>query len=59
MKDYFAYQGTTSMMGISLCSQGREAFDKGLIVDGEGWMEMIKNCNRTSHTYINTLWMRL
>jgi nucleotidyltransferase substrate binding protein (TIGR01987 family) len=29
----------------------REAFDKGLIEDGEGWMEMIKSRNQTSHTY--------
>jgi len=49
MKDYFAYQGTTSIMGSR--DAAREAFDKGLIADGEGWMEMIKSRNQTSHTY--------
>jgi len=29
----------------------REAFAKGLVEDGEGWMEMIKSRNQTSHTY--------
>ena len=49
MKDYFAYQGTTSIMGSR--DAAREAFDKGLIADGEGWMEMIKSRNQMSHTY--------
>jgi nucleotidyltransferase substrate binding protein (TIGR01987 family) len=48
MKDYFAYQGTTSIMGSR--DAAREAFDKGLIADGEAWMEMIKSRNQTSHT---------
>ncbi len=29
----------------------RQAFSLGLIEDGETWMEMIKDRNRTSHTY--------
>ena len=29
----------------------REAFNKGLITDGEGWMVTIKSRNRSSHTY--------
>lgn len=29
----------------------REAFQKGLVADGEGWMEMIQSRNLTSHTY--------
>lgn len=29
----------------------REAFAKGLVEEGEGWMEMIKSRNQTSHTY--------
>lgn len=29
----------------------REAFQTGLIEDGEGWMEMIRSRNQTSHTY--------
>ena len=49
MKDYFAYQGTTSIMGSRDAT--REAFQKGLVADGEGWMEMIQSRNQTSHTY--------
>jgi len=29
----------------------RQAFGKGLIEQGEVWMDMIKDRNRTSHTY--------
>lgn len=29
----------------------REAFKRGLIDDGEAWMDMIKSRNLTSHTY--------
>lgn len=49
MKDYFAYQGTTSITGSR--DAAKAAFDKGLIADGEGWMEMIKSRNQMSHTY--------
>ncbi len=49
MKDYFEYQGTTSIMGSRDAS--REAFQKGLVADGEGWMEMLQSRNQTSHTY--------
>ena len=49
MKDYFAYQGNPSIMGSR--DAAREAFDKGLLEDGSGWMEMIKSRNQTSHTY--------
>ena len=49
MKDYFEYQGTTSIMGSRDAT--REAFQRNLISDGEGWMEMIKSRNMTSHTY--------
>jgi nucleotidyltransferase substrate binding protein (TIGR01987 family) len=49
MKDYFEYQGTTSIMGSRDAT--REAFQKGLVADGEGWMEMIQSRNQTSHTY--------
>ena len=49
MKDYFAYQGTPDITGSR--DAAREAFQKGLIEDGEGWMEMIKSRNQTSHTY--------
>ena len=49
MKDYFEYQGTTSIMGSRDAT--RQAFLRNLITDGEGWMEMIKSRNMTSHTY--------
>jgi nucleotidyltransferase substrate binding protein (TIGR01987 family) len=49
MKDYFEYQGNTSITGSR--DALREAFNKGLIADGEGWMETIKSRNRSSHTY--------
>lgn len=49
MKDFFAYQGNVSIMGSR--DAVREAFAKGLVEEGEGWMEMIKSRNQTSHTY--------
>lgn len=49
MKDYFFYQGNVSITGSR--DAVREAFQKGLVEDGEGWMEMIKSRNQTSHTY--------
>lgn len=49
IKDYFEYQGNVSITGSRDAS--REAFQKGLVLDGAGWMEMIKSRNKTSHTY--------
>jgi len=49
LKDYFEYQGNTAITGSRDAT--REAFNKGLIKDGEGWMEMIKSSNQSSHTY--------
>ena len=49
MKDYLAYQGTPDITGSR--DAVREAFQKGLVEDGEDWMEMIKSRNQTSHTY--------
>ena len=49
LKDFFAYQGNPDITGSRDAS--REAFRKGLIKDGEGWMEMIKSRNQSSHTY--------
>ena len=49
MKDYFEYQGTTTIMGSRDAT--REAFQRNLITDGEGWMEMIISRSMTSHTY--------
>ena len=49
MKDYFAWQGNPRITGSR--DAAREAFQKGLVEDGEGWMEMIKSRNQTAHTY--------
>ena len=49
IKDYFDYQGSNDIYGSRDAT--REAFQKGIITDGEGWMEMIKSRNLTSHTY--------
>ena len=49
MKDYFEYQGTTTIMGSRDAT--REAFQRDLVRDGEGWMEMIRSRNMTAHTY--------
>lgn len=49
LKDYFEDQGFTQITGSK--DAARHAFQKGLIVDGHLWMEMIKSRNQTSHTY--------
>lgn len=49
LKDFFAFQGNPDITGSRDAS--REAFRKGLIQDGDGWMEMIKSRNQSSHTY--------
>lgn len=53
MKDYFNYQGTQDITGSRDAS--REAYSKGLVQDGEGWMAMIQSRNKTSHTYNQTV----
>ncbi|TKC03082.1 nucleotidyltransferase substrate binding protein [Pedobacter cryotolerans] len=49
MKDYAEYQGNSEIAGSRDAT--REAFKMKLISDGDVWMDMIKNRNRTSHTY--------
>jgi nucleotidyltransferase substrate binding protein (TIGR01987 family) len=49
LKDYFFDQGNSNITGSR--DAVREAFSKGIILDGEHWMEMIKSRNQTSHTY--------
>lgn len=49
MKDYFEYQGNVSITGSR--DAAREAFHKGIVINGDIWMEMIKSRNKTSHTY--------
>ncbi|MFP5386822.1 MAG: nucleotidyltransferase substrate binding protein [Bacteriovoracia bacterium] len=50
MKDYFDYQGAAELITGSRDAT-KEAFNKGIIQQGEIWMEMIKSRNKTSHTY--------
>lgn len=49
LKDYFETQGETNIHGIR--DAFRLAFKRGLIEDGEIWMDMIKSRILTSHTY--------
>jgi len=49
MKDFSEYQGDTNIRGSRDAT--RAAFKIELISDGEGWMDMIKSRNQTSHTY--------
>ncbi|MCA9732329.1 nucleotidyltransferase substrate binding protein [candidate division KSB1 bacterium] len=45
IKDYFEAQGDTGILG------SRDAFRRGLIQDGDVWMDMITSRSLTSHTY--------
>jgi nucleotidyltransferase substrate binding protein (TIGR01987 family) len=49
LKDYLTFQGITDLIGSR--DTTREAFKRNLIADGEGWMRMLADRNRTSHTY--------
>jgi nucleotidyltransferase substrate binding protein (TIGR01987 family) len=49
LKDYLEYQGIVGLIGSR--DSTREAFKRGLIGDGETWMEMIKSRNLSSHAY--------
>lgn len=49
MKDYFYWQGNAAITGSRDAT--REAYAKGLVEDGEGWMAMIRSRNQSSHTY--------
>jgi len=49
LKDYLQEQGTQNITGSK--DAMRAAFKVELIDDGETWMEMIQDRNRTSHTY--------
>lgn len=49
MKDYFLYQGNPEITGSR--DAIRQAFQVGIVQDGEGWMEMTKRRNQSSHTY--------
>ncbi|MEI7674046.1 MAG: nucleotidyltransferase substrate binding protein [Deltaproteobacteria bacterium] len=49
LKDYFELQGETDIHGSR--DVFRLAFKRGLIEDGETWMDMITSRTLTSHTY--------
>lgn len=50
MKDYFTYaQAEENITGSR--DAIRLAFKRGLIVDGENWMDMIVSRVKSSHTY--------
>jgi len=49
MKDYLEEQGITDIIGSK--NAVRHAFNKGLIEDGEVWMDIIKDRNLASHVY--------
>ncbi len=49
IRDYLREQGNQNIHGSR--DAIREAFNLELISDGEGWMDMLKDRNLTSHTY--------
>lgn len=49
LKDYFVYQGGPQITGSR--DAIREAFQAGLIDDGDTWIAMIQCRNQTSQTY--------
>jgi len=49
IKDFFEDQGESGILGSR--DAFRLAFKRGLIENGETWMEMIKSRIQTSHTY--------
>lgn len=53
LKDFLEYEGIQGIVG----SRGtvREAFKRGLMADGELWIDMINKRNLSSHTYNHAL----
>src|ERR1035437_4365678 len=49
LKDYLEYEGIQGLIGSR--STVREAFKRGLIIDGDAWMDMVEKRNLSSHTY--------
>ena len=50
IRDYYEYQGVSGIQGSR--DAFRIAFNRGLISDGENWMEMVSDRVQTVHTYI-------
>jgi nucleotidyltransferase substrate binding protein (TIGR01987 family) len=53
IKDYFNFQGNMLITGSR--DAFREAFQRELIIEGELWMEMVQDRNKTAHTYNETV----
>ena len=49
IKDFYQYQGVANIQGSR--DAFRLAFERGLIGEGDVWMDMIKKRQLTSHTY--------
>jgi nucleotidyltransferase substrate binding protein (TIGR01987 family) len=49
LKDFLEFKGQSDIFGSR--DAIRKAFQLGIIEDGEGWMDMLKSRNKTSHTY--------
>ncbi|MFN4064565.1 MAG: nucleotidyltransferase substrate binding protein [Parazoarcus communis] len=49
LKDYLEMEGIQGLVGSR--SAVREAFKRGLVRDGDVWMDMIEKRNLSSHTY--------
>jgi nucleotidyltransferase substrate binding protein (TIGR01987 family) len=49
LKDYLEEKGITGLIGSKDAT--RTAYKNGLIEQGEDWMAMIEDRNRTTHTY--------
>lgn len=49
LRDFLLWQGIEGIIGSR--DTIREAFSQGLIEEGQGWMNMLADRNRTSHTY--------
>ena len=49
LKDLLEHQGITGMLGSR--DAVRESFARGLIQQGDVWMDMIKSRNLSTHTY--------
>lgn len=49
MKDFLTFEGIQNIIGSR--SATREAFNKGLVEEGQIWMDMIDSRNESVHTY--------
>jgi nucleotidyltransferase substrate binding protein (TIGR01987 family) len=49
MKDFLESRGVSGIIGSR--DAIRQAFNRGIIQDGQEWMEMINSRNQTSHSY--------